>query len=255
MNDNKNWIHIVIIVVILAAIGGGYYYWSKNKDENKIGDDEYIKQKIQEELSKMQTTIDQINPPEAPENEDIQSKEFKEKEATVKMKDFYNKDHNVSMQYPADWEETDLGGAKNVATPLLRENIGFFYLPEAEVDENDPRTAIVSVKLLRFVIEESVEISSLDDWYNYMKSKIDEFIANPLLSENYELLEIKKGSDIDGKWTIVEDYIENKLITGKDFYIFNGDEFYQFVTKAPNAYFANYLPLIQKTVNSFRVGD
>lgn len=238
MKDN-NRMQIVVILVIILAILVGVYFWMNNKFPSSESE------KLSE-VEKIKKTIEQIKPPQ----EISQDTDFQQ----AKMKDFTNQDHNITGKYPADWQEADLGGDKNVATPLTRENIGFFYLPDSEVSQKDPATSIVSVKLLRFVLEEDVKIKSHDDWYDYIKAKVDEFIANPTLSSSYQLINLSKGEKIDNKWTVVEDYIENDLVIGKDFYIFNQDEFYQFVTKAPKDYFSKFLPLIEETVNSFKIG-
>lgn len=238
---NNYKMHFFIIIIILAVAGGFYYRWynlnKSQKDNTQTTSDS--KENSQETAELIQKTIEKIAPTP---NSDLSTKEFT------------NTDHDITIKYPDDWISADLGGDKNVTEPLKRENIGFFYLPNSEVREENPNTAIVSVKLIRFVVEDGITINSADDWYDYIKKKIDDFIASPVLSANYEFKGLNKSEIFSGKFVVIEDYVENNLITGKDYYVYQKGQLYQFVTKAPNAYFSQYVSIIEKIVQSAQFG-
>lgn len=220
---------IVILVIILLTVGG-YYGWQKYQDHKNS------------KQSNLEQTINKISTPETSPS------------ATISTKEFKNADHKLSLTYPESWQQKDLGGEKNVTTVLQRENIGFFYLPDSETDKNEVSSAIVSVKLLRFPLGD-LSIKSQSEWYSYIKQKVDDFVADTVLSQNYQLLSLENGEVIDGKYVIVENYLENQLIQGKDYYIFAGSEMYQFVTKAPKAYADKFLPEIATIVKSWQINS
>ncbi len=240
MSNEKKQIYILIVVLVIVLAGLGFYYFNQNKNKSVNNIDKFSEISSQEQKDIIEATIDNIDPAEIASSDDLSD-----------MKDFYNKDHNISMQYPASWQQVDLGGEKKVTEPLMRENIGFFYINNSEINKDDPNTATTSIKLLRFVLEDSSVIKSLDDWLDYIKSKVNDFVSHEQLSKNYKLKNVTKSSAIDGKWTVVEDYDEYDLISGKDYYIYAGNEFYQFVTRIPNKFVNNFSPLVEKTVNSF----
>lgn len=239
MQKTNIW-QIVIPIIILVFLAGGYFYWKDTQKQKNIT--EKINNNASNEVKKQK--IDELSPPEIIKPE--------EKE-TIKTKTFTNSDHGISLTYPESWQETDLGGDKNVTEQLARENIAYFYRADTQTQENDPTSSLVNVKLLRFYLGKDHQINTSDDWYKYIKEKVDEYIAEPKLSSNYELKNLEVGDKIDGKWTIVEDYIENEVEKGKDYYIFNGDEIYQFVTHTPEKYYDNYFPEIETVVDSFKI--
>lgn len=232
MKNRNNWVIFVVVFLVIAA-GAGYYFWQKDKTTES--------ENSKTETKKIEEAIKKVSPnPDSTES--------------IGEKTFENTDHNITITYPDNWKEADLGGDKKVTDPMTRENIAYFYLPDSETATNNPGSAIVSVKLLRFVLEDGTTINNIDDFYNYIKAKIDDFVGNPLLSSGYELKSLEKSTSIDGKSVVVENYVEDNLITGKDYYISAKGELYQFVTKAPSTYYEKFVPQIEKIVNSINFG-
>lgn len=232
---------IIIPIIILVLLAGGYFYWKQKNEKNIIADN-----------SKTITNNKTIS------NDDIKNqisamKENVPNDSKITTKDFSNPDHNITLKYPDNWQEKDLGGAKNITEPLTRENIAYFYVSISQLGD-DPTSSLVNVKLLRFSLgDDANNIQTSDDWYNYIKKKVDDFIANKTLSANYQFTSLESGQKIDGKWIVEENYTENNLLRGKDYYIFNDRDMYQFVTKAPIEYFDAYFPQIETIVNSFSI--
>lgn len=222
---NRNTTIVVILILVIFALTG-FIWWNSNQPKG-----------AGEEIQKI------VN------NVDIPSDLSK-----ITTKEFTNSDHKITISYPANWQEKDLGGDKNVTDPLTRENIAFFYLPGTEVSKNDFASSLVSAKSLRFVLSSDTKINSQDDWYNYIDKLVKDYQNNSILSSDYQLLSLDNGDKIDNKYVVVENYIEQDTSRGKDYYIYNNGELYQFVTKAPKAYYDKFSPYIEKIVNSFKQG-
>ncbi|MCL5794836.1 MAG: hypothetical protein M1338_00540 [Patescibacteria group bacterium] len=219
----KNIIIIILVILILGL--AGYIWWEKSQQRTFST----------EEVSKI---VSKLNLPESPD-----------KEAT---KNFTNNAHKISLAYPDNWQEKDLGGDKNVTDPLKRENIGFFYLPQSEATKGSFASALVSVKLLRFVTDSNSKINSEVDWYNYINTMVQNYIGDTTLSADYQFVSLDKAENIDDKFTVVENYIEKGVLQGKDYYIYANGEFYQFVSHAPKENFGMILPYIEEIVRSFK---
>jgi len=169
---------------------------------------------------------------------------------------FSSADHKLSLNYPKIWNATDLGGDKNVKTPSTMESVQLFYDDKNLLDKSDPVSVKVSAELLRFVIEDIAKIESTDDWFNYIKNKVDKFISITELSSNYNLVKLEKIDNIDGKFTISETYTQGDF-DGKDVYIYNSQakEFYQLVTKTPKGYYSKFKSFFDTIILSIKVGN
>lgn len=220
---NKNYTVIIILVIIILALVG-FIWWNSQQPK---GSEAIIKEVIKD--------IDIVS--------DL---------SKIASKEFINSDHKITLNYPENWQEKDLGSEKNITEALKRENIAFFYLPGTQVSSNDFTTSLVSVKLLRFVLAPDTKINSQGDWYNYIDKLVKEYQNNPVLSSDYQLLSLDKGEKIDNKYVIVENYLEQNSSRGKDYYIYADGELYQFVTKSPKDYFDKFSPYIEKIVTSFK---
>lgn len=222
----KSFIYLLIIVIIVGLGAGGYILMKKNKKNTPVTNEVSI-------------------PPEAI---DVTSSPITDTNQT-----FTNSDHGLSFKYPASWKTEDLGGEKNVTEPLVRENIFFIYDP---IDSNKPdqKEAKATLKALRFVVEPDVKISSEDDWYQYIKGKVDNFIANKTLVDEtgYQLISLEKVDEVNGRYTVYEDYTLENDVRGRDYYIYAKD-LYQFIFEAKTIYFDKYTSMLEQIVGSFNV--
>lgn len=210
----------IIPIIILLAAGGYYFYW---KNTNK--------------------PFKPTPPEEVKSGEEIKT--------TV----YTNSDHKLTIKYPENWETADLGGEKNINEPLIRENIVFIYDPANLKDKNNVESAEVSAKVLRF-ISESKDINSADAWFNYVKSKVDDYAANLGQLNNYSLIALDK-TEVNGKWAVEEKYYEPSTSQSRDIYIYNKEknEFYQIITRAPKDLYDQFLPYFDLIINSFKVDN
>lgn len=221
----------VLIAIVIVILGiGGYFVYTK-----------YFK-KTSDETSQKATLSTTTNSPTASasvtDNSSPQSKTFK------------NNDLGVELSYASDWTYIDLGGIKNVTEPLVRENVAYFQIANENADDT-----LANVKLLRFVLEDDANIQTKDDWYNYIKEKVDAFVENTTLSANYEPVSLEIANDIDNKFTVEEKYIEDDKYTGKDIYIYNGSDFYQFVTKIKSDLISKYQSSLDAIINSLKISN
>lgn len=220
---NPKIIIIIVITVIIVSIIGVYFLFKvkKTKPDNTI----------------FQTPKTEI--------------EVKDKQQDNKIaltKEFKNNDHNFSFRYPENWQVMETKGDKNVTEPLKREEIAKLRLPAEKEQATDDLTLVV----LRFVIEPERKIKTSDDWYNYIKEKVDKFIAIKDLSEKvgYKLISLNKTDDINGHFAVREDYYLSGDIRGEDFYLYNGKDFYQFVFEVVGQKYDNYTSVIEEIVKS-----
>lgn len=215
MKKKLSWI---ILLIVLLVAGGYYFYW---KNANK-----------------------QFKP--------IPPKDVKSS-GEIKTSTYTNSDHKLTLNYPDGWKTADLGGDKNITAPLMRENIVFIYDPANLKDKKDVTSAQVSTKVLRFVVEKDKKINSEDDWYSYIKQKVDDYAATLGKENNYTLLSLHATAF--AWWAIEERYYEPAEIQGRDLYIYNQkkNEFYQIVNKAPKDLYDKFLPYFDLTINSFTI--
>lgn len=181
------------------------------------------------------------------------------KNATVITKDYINDLHKLTIKYPENWYQKDLGGDKNIIEPLTMENIIMFFDAEEGSDpESDNPSASASVKINRFVLELGKSINSQDDWYNYIKEKVDVAKESEIAKQNgYQFISLIKYDDINGKWAVEENYRENDEMMGEDIYIFNNGsgEFYQLVCRSKEIAFADYQKYFDTIIDSFKIGQ
>jgi len=218
---------IVIVVIAIIIIGlGGYLLFKKYKSDN----------------SNSQNTQNQST-----ENTSAE----KSPDATKNEKEFKNDLHKLSFNYPADWNVIDVKDVQTITQPLTREDVASLY----KNDENSKE--IISLKLLRFVIEPNVKIANSDDWYNYIKGKVNNYITLKEITDatGYQLIAVEKTSDINGHYISREDYNLKNNIKGQDYYINNGQEMYQFVFECIGDQFNNYAETIKNIVNSFKINN
>jgi len=208
----------VIPIIVLVGAGGYYAYW-------KINNKPFT--------------------PSAPK--EVSSPE------EIKTKIYTNSDHKITIKYPESWRNADLGGDKNITEPLTRENIVYFYDPENLADKKDVQSAKVGVNVLRFV-PENKDIATADDWFNYIKKKVDDYTDTLGKLNDYTSISVTP-SEINGKWAVVENYYEPTATRSRDFYIYNPDknEFYQLITWAPRDLYDKFLPYFDLIVNSFEI--
>ncbi len=86
-------------------------------------------------------------------------------------------------------------------------------------------------------------------------NKVDTFVADQTLSANYKPVSVEKIGNVDGKYAVEERYIENGTDTGRDIYIFNGTDFYQFVTKIKTDLVDQYQSAANDIVNSLKISN
>lgn len=208
----------VIPIIILVGLGGYYAYW-------KISNKPFT--------------------PSAPKEVSSSSE--------IKTKVYTNSDHKLTIKYPESWKNADLGGDKDITEPLLRENIVYFYDPENLENKKDAQSAKVAVNILRFV-SENKDINTSDDWFNYIKKKIDDYTNTLGKLNDYANISVTKG-EVNGKWAVVEEYTEPDTTRSRDFYIYNPDknEFYQLITWAPKDLYDKFLPYFDSIINSFKI--
>lgn len=223
---SKN-VMIVIIVLIIAV--GGYFLYKK-----------YF-QKSDKNTTSKTTTSASMSPTSTSSNTDT---------GKNLSKTFTNNDLGVTLSYSSEWLYIDLGGNKNVTEPLVRENVAYFQI----ANENEDDT-MANLKLLRYVIEPDISIDSEDDWYDYINDKVDNFIADETLSADYEPVSVDLVENIDGKYTVEEKYIEQGIYTGKDIYIYNGSDFYQFVSKIKTTLLDKYESSLDAIINSLKISN
>lgn len=222
MEKIKPYLNGIIMFILVIGIGFGVYY--------------LVKLSKQSEQSSPEENISY--------SQDVPSQpEFNQ--------EYKNEDHHLSLKYHQAWKTKDLGGEKNVTTPLVRENIIFLYDP---IDPDKEDEVGASLKLLRFVLEPEKKIESADDWYDYVKEKVDDFIADKELTEEigYKLISLEKHNDINGYWVIQEDYKRKDNLRGRDFYIY-AEDLYQFVCKSNQDNFDFYSSYFEEIVNSFTI--
>jgi len=220
-------VFIVIVIVILAV--GGYFLYKK-----------YFKKSDQNTTSQTTTSASVIPSPTS-SNTDVNN---------TLSKTFTNNDLGVTLSYSSDWLYIDLGGNKNVTEPLVRENVAYFQI----ANENDADT-LANLKLLRFVIEPEVSIESEDEWFDYIKGKVDAFVTDTTLSADYKPVSVNVVDNIDGKYTVEEKYIEQGEYTGRDIYIYNGSDFYQFVSKIKTNLLDKYESSLNAIINSVKISN
>lgn len=208
----------IIPIIILVGVGGYYAYWKINN------------RPFTPSAPKAVSGADEI-----------------------KTKIYTNSDHKITMKYPESWKTTDLGGDKNVTEPLLRENIVYLYDPENLENKKDVQSTKVGINVLRFV-PENKDINSPDDWFNYVKEKVDDYTGTLGKLNDYIAISVTK-TEVDGKWAAVEEYFEPSAIRSRDFYIYNPDkkEFYQLITWAPKDLYDQFLPYFDLIINSFHI--
>lgn len=227
--------YMYFLIIILIGLGiGGYYLINKNKDKNTASN-----ANATPSLVSTVAPTDAITVTSSPSTNVDQT--------------FTNPDHKISFQYPGSWKIEDLGGEKNVTEPLTRENIFFAYDP---IDPNklDQKQAKATLKLLRFVLEPGTNINSLDDWYQYVKGKIDSFASNQTLIDEtgYNLISLEKVNDINGHFAVRENYALKDSVKGSDYYIYAND-LYQFVFEAKEIYYDKYQSMLEQIINSFNI--
>lgn len=219
---NKN-MFVVLGIIILIIVGYFVYTNNANKEKGTQGTEKSV-----------------LDGNKEPEKTDQPEDEWEV---------FENKDHKITLEYPSSWQFADLGGPKNVSEALNRENIGYFYT----TDENK-YGVVAGIKLLRFVIESDVKIQNENDWYDYIKIKVDDFLSNKELSENYTLIDLKISDPIDGKYVVEEIYTEDEY-NGRDIYIYNGADFYQFVSLIQPEYNEIYSDVVGRIIKSFTIAN
>jgi hypothetical protein len=221
MKKKNYWliVSITLLVVLIAAVGVYYFYWQKN---NKV----YT--------------------PKSPQTVKSQDE--------IKTAEYNNAEYGISLNYPADWKQSYLGGDRNVTEPLTRENIVFLYDPNNLKDKSDLTSAQVSAKVLRFVTEQDAAINSQDEWFKYIKSKVDDYITTFSQQRGYSLISLTPTT-INGLWAVEEKYYEPSDIQSRDLYIYNKNkgEFYQIVTHAPKSIYDKSAPYLDLIINSFKI--
>ena len=218
---------VVIIIVLIIGLGIGGYFWMKAGKKNS--ETENVK------TPELQETTASNNP-----QGDSSKVDFSEV--------FKNDDLKISLKYPKGWKTKDLGGDKNVTEPLVRENVLFVYDPVDPTSEQ----AKASLKFLRFVLENGIKINSGDDWYNYVKDKVNKFTEQTdLVSEvGYKLISLEKVKDINGHFAVREDYTLKDNVRGRDYYIYATD-IYQYVFETLESNFNYYQPIFDTIAQSF----
>lgn len=216
----KDYLKIIIVLLLVVIVGFAAYYFMKNK-------------KISTNLSTIKYE------PKTPTQLDA-DKEYK------------NNSYNLTLKYPSNWQSSDLGGQKNVTEPLTAENIIYLYDP---ILPNNDKNLGASVKVFRFVKEENNNIKSADDWLNYIKEKVDNFIADKEFTDkiNYKLISLQKIDEVNGHWVVREDYTRESNIRGRDFYIYIGNDFYQLISKCEQKSYDKYSTIFDKIEQSFSV--
>jgi len=215
---------VIIIVVLVIALGVGGYFWMKKNNSKNTSTSE------KPALEKNGSSALDSSP-------------------TDLSQEFLSASHGVSFKYPSLWKSKDIDGDKNVTSPLTRENIAYLYEPVSSSDK-----ALSTMELLRFVIEPNETIKSVDDWYNYIKAKVDKFVGQKDLTDEvgYNLISLEKVDDINGKWTVREDYTLKDNVRGRDYYIYTGD-IYQFVFEVNQSDFTSYEQLFKNIAYSFNI--
>lgn len=221
---NKN---VLIVVILLVLAVGGYFLYRY-----------YNGEKTKQDNGKVDSQLSQENLGNEPKLENSEN---------TGLKNFKNDDLGLELSYDMQWEYIDLGGEKNVTEPLVRENVAYFQI----ANTGDDKT-LANVKLLRFVLEDNINITDENDWYDYIKNKIDNFVANEELSSNYQLTDVKIIDKLADKFSVEETYIEDDQYQGKDIYIYNGSEFYQFVTKIRKDLIQDYTNIVDEIVKSIK---
>lgn len=221
MNQQKSNNLLYFLIIIVLILGSVYYFNNKNTDNNP----DYVTNKLKEL-----------------------------KKSDIKLKEFKNDSHQLTINYPEDWYQLDLGGAKNVTTPLMEENIILFFDPKEGEDPQTNPLASASVKIKRYVIETDQNIKSKDEWFAYIKAKADTYQKSELATNNqYQLISLALRDDINNKWAVEENYQEQGTMRGKDIYIFNDREFYQLVCLTKQIVYTGYEPYIKAIIDSFKI--
>lgn len=228
MNKIKTTNFLLIILIILIIIIGIIYYFKVVDNSSNPAN------KADKKLSEVKT-------------------------ATITTKDYLNDSHKLTIKYPENWYQKDLGGDKNITKPLTMENIIMFFDAEEGTDpESNSPSASASVKINRFVLEASKSINSQDDWYSYIEEKVNVAKESDIAKENgYQYISLTKHDDINGKWAIEEKYRENDEMMGKDIYLFNNGngEFYQLVCRSKEVVFGDYQKYFDTIIDSFKIGQ
>lgn len=221
MNKKNYWGIVIIILTIVVLVGASiyYFYWQKNNQNYK---------------------------PKSPTTVSSQDE--------IKTAQYNNAQYGITFNYPVDWKQSYLGGDTNVTEPLKRENIILIYDPQNLKYESDPISAQVSAKIMRFVVEQDASINSPEDWFNYIKSKVDDYISTFAQERGYSLTSLSQTT-INGLWSVEEKYFEPSETQSRDVYIYNKDkqEFYQIVTKAPKSLYDKFFPYLDLIVSSFKI--
>ena len=147
-----------------------------------------------------------------------------------------------------DWNKNDIT-ISDITAPLTRQELADIYEPS-----KTQGSISASGKLLRFVMEDKSIIKSQDDWYDYIKEKIDALVADEdmIKETNYKFISLEKIDDIDGHYAVREDYTDRENLRGRDFYIFN-DDIYQFVFESNINVFDNYISIFDKIAASLKL--
>lgn len=217
---------IVVIIILIIGLGIGVYFLIKKSGK---------KEPVQQNTPALQSGSQENIP--------------KESELT---QEFKNDDLKLSLKYPKNWQTKDLGGDKNVKEPLVRENIFFAYDPVNSQSDSSQ----ANLKVLRFVPEPDKKINSQDDWYNYIKGKVDDYISNAEVvgETGYKFISLDKVEDINGHYTVREDYNLKDNVRGRDYYIYAQD-IYQFIFECVENNFNSYSPIFEQIVKSFSVSS
>ncbi len=169
---------------------------------------------------------------------------------------YTNANHNLTIKYPSNWIAKDLGGEKNITTPLTREEVIYFYDPTTLPSDNNILNATTSARVIRYKLSDDTKITSEDDWYNYIKAQVDKYISEKAQASGYTSISVDKKT-IDGKWAVEENYYEPADTRGQDEYIYNpkNNEFYQIVTKSPKNLFNDIKSNFDVITNDFHISN
>lgn len=224
MNQSKSINYFFYFLVILILLIGTIYYF---RDKESNDQPEYVKNKLNEL-----------------------------KDSEIKLKKYKNDLHKLTISYPENWQQLDLGGDKNVTEPLKAENIILFFDSKADVDPSASPLASASTKIKRYVIEQDRQINSQDSWFDYIKEKVDIAKDSDIAQvSGYQLTSLNQHDDINGLWAVEENYTESDDIKGRDIYLFDDDQLYQIICTAKQVVFDSYQPYFEAVINSFKIGE
>lgn len=221
MNQSKPINYFFYFLVILILLCGSIYYFNNKKS----GNPDYVENKLKEL-----------------ENSEIKLKEYK------------SDLHKITISYPENWQTLDLGGNKNVTEPLKAENIILFFDPKEDADPTTDPSASASVKIKRYVIEKDRQITSQDDWFNYIKGKIDATKeSDTAKAAGYQLVSVANHDKVNNLWAVEENYTEADEMKARDIYLFHDGDLYQLICKSKQVVFNNYEPYFNSIIDSIRI--